>query len=500
MKTKRAKRVFLIYFFVVIPGLFYLAQSNIGYFIERRMKKNNIEVESTGAEFSLFSRTVFFERLHVVSPQLGELTCTNLAIKKIGLLSLFAARGFAAEEVSLDTLSIELNFLPDSLMAANKDKGAIDIFVGDWDVAHGSVDLMQKDSSHLTLAFATNSLQYEAGVGANKGEVTVSQLVYDIHQNSSTARVDTIRIDLNTGNLSAQNITWKSQLTKKEYARKYPYQKGRLSLSIPDLIVKGLDLSQMHADKGIQCQRIDIDTCHLLSYKNKRLPFGDKPDQKLIADWIQSAPVKFQIDTVSIVKSTIVHEELFPDASAPGKVSFTNLYATLYHISSMDQKPLVMDAQAVLLGQGKLKAHFELNSSPIPCRVSGELGAMDFAQANSMTIPGVGLEIRSGRLQHLDFAFQYQAQESSGRMNMHYEDLTFRLIDPETRDQSRQQEVSSFLANVFIVRKSNDPNKNNYREGDISFEREAKKSEFAYWWKSVLSGIKSSVGIDRVSS
>jgi hypothetical protein len=53
--------------------------------------------------------------------------------------------------------------------------------------------------------------------------------------------------------------------------------------------------------------------------------------------------------------------------------------------------------------------------------------------------------------------------------------------------------MKSVLANTFKVKSDNTGE--NIRTGAINVEREINKSVFNYWWKSMLSGLKSSIGL-----
>ena len=55
---------------------------------------------------------------------------------------------------------------------------------------------------------------------------------------------------------------------------------------------------------------------------------------------------------------------------------------------------------------------------------------------------------------------------------------------------------ASFLANTFVINNKN-PNGKNLRVGEIYFERDKQKSIFNFLWKSLLSGIKPSLGINE---
>jgi hypothetical protein len=53
--------------------------------------------------------------------------------------------------------------------------------------------------------------------------------------------------------------------------------------------------------------------------------------------------------------------------------------------------------------------------------------------------------------------------------------------------------LKTFLANILKIKRNN--NKEPFRRGEVSLERDDQKSIFSYWWKSLSTGLKDNVGI-----
>jgi hypothetical protein len=63
----------------------------------------------------------------------------------------------------------------------------------------------------------------------------------------------------------------------------------------------------------------------------------------------------------------------------------------------------------------------------------------------------------------------------------------------EQKDKSNiAKKIGSFLINNFVIEKENQPDKN-FRPGSIEFERDTTRSIFNFWWKSIASGLESSI-------
>ncbi|UXP30711.1 DUF748 domain-containing protein [Reichenbachiella agarivorans] len=500
MNRKRTKIVFLLYFFLVIPGLFFLVEQNMGFFIDRSLSKQNINVESTGADFDLFSRSVSFDTVRFSNPSFGEIYCTNLKVNKIDLLSVLPSFGFHAQSISVDSLLITVDMTATDSLDMGRDKGKkkpMKFEVDQLDIGYGLVDMYDKEANHLTFNFQAKTLNYNSVEGIDQGVFTIQNLVYDLIQDYSTIKVDSLSLNIEEDNLMISSVQWKSLLTRREFVRKFPFQKDQIDLEIPRIKMSGMNLSQMNLEGGVRCRLVVLDSCTLKTFRDKQLPRPEKPDVKLLADMIKGTAFRFGIDTVKITNTNITHHENYPPSNESGSIPFTNLYATIYDLSSVGEAPIRLDAQATVLAQAKLKARFELNASPKPSHVRGTLSPIDMVRANQMSVPAAGLEILTGQLLHMDFDFKYTDDRSYGVMNMHYEDLQFKIINPDTHDQNIKQGVGTFIANTFKVRTNNTPDMILYREGKIAFERDKKKAVFGYWWQSVLSGIKSSVGVDK---
>lgn len=112
-----------------------------------------------------------------------------------------------------------------------------------------------------------------------------------------------------------------------------------------------------------------------------------------------------------------------------------------------------------------------------------------------MLIPAAFTQIESGWLQNLDFEFTYGNDQSEGIMNFEYENLKIHTLKKKNVEKNPLQAVKTFIANTFVIKTDNLQSDKNFRQGEIQFERNKKKSIFNYWWKSLLSGFKSSTGI-----
>jgi len=89
-------------------------------------------------------------------------------------------------------------------------------------------------------------------------------------------------------------------------------------------------------------------------------------------------------------------------------------------------------------------------------------------------------------------AFTINGDDYNGRGEalVLYQDLKIKLLK-KSDDELKKKGLASFFANTLI--KNNNPDNNKLRKGVIDFKREINKSFFNLLWKSVFSGVKSTM-------
>jgi hypothetical protein len=497
MNQKRSRIIFSIYFLLVIPGLYFLAEDNIGYFIDRRLSKQNIEVESSGADFDLLSRSVAFDKITFRSEQYGSISFVDLKVKKINLLSMLPAYGFKAESVSMDSLLIALDLetmAPDSSNQMFELKGK-HFGVDKLDIAYGRFDYTGEEN-RTQFVFQLEALRGDTGDGVSQGLLTLHDLQHRSLEAATLVTLDSLWVDLDLGELLANGIHYKSSLDQAAFVDQFPYQKDWVDLALPSLKMNGLKMTDWE-NNGFQCERVSLDSAEIKVYKDKTLTEAEKSDMKLLIDQLKEIPLLIHLDTVTVIQASISYQEKHGE-DRMSKLHFDRLYASIYDIDTDHDGPVIMDAQASFQSAGQLKAHFEFQPSPKRSEVYGTLSAMDMKEVNEMTVPALGLKIKSGWLSDLDFNFQYDNHSSDGLLHMHYDQLAVQLVDGQKKPLN--QKVNSFLVNTLLIKRNNQPGQINYKEGPIAFERNKKKLDIGYWWKSLETGIKASISLNKVNA
>jgi hypothetical protein len=108
-------------------------------------------------------------------------------------------------------------------------------------------------------------------------------------------------------------------------------------------------------------------------------------------------------------------------------------------------------------------------------------------------IPLSSLKIIKGYVDTISMSAVGREYQAIGKMKMFYHDLKIRiLIDGDENKRKFSNSLLNFFANSFVIR-----NKNTSRTGDVFFVRNRDRSAINYIIKITLSGIASSVGVNK---
>jgi hypothetical protein len=181
-----------------------------------------------------------------------------------------------------------------------------------------------------------------------------------------------------------------------------------------------------------------------------------------------------------------------------GFVEFDELNATLTNITNIVENirgngNLVLDVETSIMGESKLNANFVLPYGEFTQSISGSVEALDPTILNAVLEPLALIRIEDGDVHSLHFDMELGENSAAGEVTIIYDGLNISLLDDDGLDKNLRTRISSFFANTFAVKSDN--REDDPRIGEVSFERDREKSVFNYWWKSLQSGLESSIGL-----
>ncbi len=309
-----------------------------------------------------------------------------------------------------------------------------------------------------------------------------------------TSEVDMINFNSLDNSLTIDSLKLIPKYGKYEFAHVHEKQVSRLNLSVQNIGISGLKFNALF-DSLISIQKINIHGANLHSFRDKRVEFKngyiDMPMKSL-----EKLSLALEIDSILIDNTKITVEEFSEEAILPGKISFINLSATMTRLTNRyyANKPKYsqLDAKANIMGAGLITASFRfpLDGSPL-YSAKGKVIDMPLTDLNPILENSAKIRVESGDLNSLYFNFNYTDYKSDGTIEINYNDLQLASLNSDKEKSINK--FNTLLINAFLKKTKDETTEQRKRIGIIEQERDRHRFIFNLWWKSIQSGLKSSV-------
>jgi hypothetical protein len=284
------------------------------------------------------------------------------------------------------------------------------------------------------------------------------------------------------------------------FSKKNGVQIDRINLLIPKLACRHVNFTAFADSGNFHSGYVEIDHVRLQDFHSMIPPPPTPSPKSLYNTSLINLNQKVKFDSIKIKDSYVSYAEYHPPAPKAGKVTFKNLNATFREVTNYPKAiekgdTIKVYAKANVMGKGLLHVHwaFPLDTHNAFHKIHGSLSSMSLTAFNPILEYVASVKVNRGKLNHLTFKFTANDDKSSGSLIMNYQNLKVSLLKKKTaKQQGIKKNVLSFAANKFIIRKNNTP-KSGMQAGKIAMKRNKDKSTWNFWWKSLLSGIKTSI-------
>ena len=304
--------------------------------------------------------------------------------------------------------------------------------------------------------------------------------------------------NFNNGFFRADSLHFTPNQSVEDYRKKKAFNEDYLQVHTGTITGGPWDTKIYGNDSILKIGGVQMDSIRLLSFKDKTQPDSSHKYKLLPTSQIKDIPIKLHIDSIGLSNMYVEYWEINPQTKILGIIPVKELNAHMYHIKNYDltaADSLLINADANVIGamhtQLQVRESYLDTSGRFLMRV--HTGPLDLKKWNDVLVPLVGAEVMHGHLDSLHMTALGDNAYSKGQMQMYYKGLKLRLLDkkklPET-EQTFMNKVVSWAANTFILRKNNKG-----KSAPVFFERLTDKSPINFLIKSILSGIKSSIGL-----
>lgn len=490
-----------------------LIGSVTSYYLEKKtaQKLDSLHIERSLLDISLFHRSIEIHNLRWSSSADStsgnashEVFLKKASIQGINLFKLLFKKKISLNEILLEDGYIRYN---ESLKPEKGKKKKELKFKGI------TIDNLLLKNIETTL-FTDTLVKAQAFVNLSLGSVEVNTSPLSDSIQFNTKSIDLLATNISFGkktdpySIRIKKIMYNSfdrqmlvdstllipNYGKYEFARRLGRQETRVDAAIPTIRLEGFDAHHL-MEKSFTASKVVVESAEIVAFRDKRLPF--KNDRvALPMESLRKLAMAIETDSIIVKDMRVTVEEFAADGQAPGSVVFENLDAVFTGLSNRyyanRSRFASLYASGFLMGNGRIDAVFEFPvDGSSTYRAKGKIGRMDLQDLNNILENLGHIRIETGQLNEMTFAFDYTDKASAGVLQINYENL--KMTSLNTDKEASRNEFKTLVINSVIKNSKDEKTDAEKRTGTIEFERDQQKFIFNFWWKSILSGIKSSV-------
>ncbi|MEM9855732.1 MAG: hypothetical protein AAF843_00145 [Bacteroidota bacterium] len=428
-----------------------------------------------------------------------HLNTESIEISKINLWDLLFNNKLAFS-IKIDSFQTQISFQDDIheavKLTTNNSNGDVEI---DLELNGGKFDFKQgKESLSFTASAEAYQLKNNSDLPSilQLLQVDLSSVNYITSDGIFSLGCDSLTFHGSEKRTQVKNFYLKSIPAKYKLGQVLGHEADWIDLEIRRIEV--LNLKPSVGNDTISIDSVLATGLSALIFRDKRLKFPTIPDKPLPHELFQKLPLALAVHHIALKNSALTYQEHVKGSPKAGAIDFKNLEASAKNIKSyLLNSSFRMKASADIMANGKLEleAKIPISKNSLPYELSGTIYKLDLPSLNPMLNHVARTNIRCGTIYRSPFRFTHNASEATGELELAYEDLNVEFINAQgSMLQDITNSIKSFIANSLVVKSSN-PRSEEMRIGQIDFKRDPKKSLINFWWKSLLSGIKSSTGI-----
>jgi hypothetical protein len=318
-------------------------------------------------------------------------------------------------------------------------------------------------------------------------------------------RLGSGRVFRSDSTLTVEDVRLAPTISDTTFMQTHEYRVNRFRTRARKVAVSGFEREVFIQSGALAAATVEIDGLDLDVSRDNHLPLDpDDPPPPMPQDATERLDRDLRIDTVRLRDSRIRYTKRPEEVPRTGSISFENLWATLYDVSTAPKQgptstSMVVEARTRVNGAGRLRTtlRIPLHAPDLALSFEGRLGALNARALNETFVPLGGVRIESGQVDSLWFQADVERGVATGTVHGVYQNLEVETLDKATGDRGVGHRLKT-VATGLALRSSNVPEDGPLDTGRIEHQRATEDSFFKFLWHALRSGIYSLVGIDRL--
>ncbi len=268
-----------------------------------------------------------------------------------------------------------------------------------------------------------------------------------------------------------------------------------IAARLKHISLKKIDLHNFIRYRVLRAQDLEIGDARIVVYADE-LVWHRRYRKPLLQEILLSITPRFEIDTFEVKTGKVRYERMCFLTDSLGVVEVEDVQLSAQSIGNLGNNKIKINGAGYLQGEGRLEATvvMDLTDSLHKHYVGGILYAMNLENFNSILQPALSLKIKEkAACKQVYFDFTANRDFAIGQLTAVYRKLHIQRIDPKKLKIRMDDAMFNLLANSLV--KNRNPRFLFTDQGKIYFLRDTTRSFISFWVRSLLEGVKTTVGL-----
>lgn len=480
---------------VLLFALYLIGRAFVSSKVDALIDKANLDGSSLSVGARDLSFNFFTVGLELDSVQLNQTVSGRRVagtINRIDLTGLSVVKAISGD-ISINDLLVDgaqLEFYPaatDSTSASGKKKN---ISIDDLRLTNGHLLIFGKDSVLKTkvIGLASNGPLNLPLAPATAPEIAVTAKSIIFPASDDTDQViNDLRLDVAGGNLKIGTFLISPKQRARTFLTSIKYKRPWQALRVAGIQIIGFPFDSLMAGGRTVVNEINIGDLNFEIYENPELERDPAEPRKLFpVEKFRKIGGQFWLQSLVIERANIaygVHKEGSekPDITFNGSIKAGNFSTWKQDEPAFAQVDCTFEESSPLT----VRFNFDQSGEGREFSATGDLKDYDLTNINPLMVVAANTDVEKGNINHLTHDFSVRDGIARGELVLKYDHLEVKMVGK-----------NAWLINIFediVIRDSNPRNDGDLVIGEVYAEHDPTKSFFNLYWKSLVSGMASSV-------
>jgi hypothetical protein len=353
---------------------------------------------------------------------------------------------------------------------------------------------------------ATSALDTKRVFNAEDVIAEINNYEYLTPDKNYKIKIKHAKISTQKKQLELQGFGLIPRYNEANFANKFKFQQERYAFNMDTIYAYQIDFKALLNGRTFAASNVSLINGNFNVFLNRTKP-------KRLVDKGRNFPQialkrlnwGLNIDTLQLKKISVSYGEFYPLTKEKGTVYFNDVFGRIYNLTNdtlalQKNNFCEADLNTTLMGEGSLFVHLGLNLTDPKGTFSykGKLGPMQTSKINDIMRPLAMMTTSSGRINELTFNINGNINGAQGKLTLNYSNLNIIIMKKEEEKKYVRMGLISLFANALLIERNNPSANRPIRVIYPNQKRSFESSFLNLMWKTILVGIKESIGITKV--